>query len=234
MTAKERFALGSLLAVMVAGHLVRIFALAPTASPGGLSLLAGFVPADPLAHRARSARVGRPLAAGERIDLNRASAEEIARLPRVGLDLAKSIVAERANGGFTDLADVDRVPRVGPGLLAAIGPFTTFGDTGRGRRGRQARAVWPPVPAPPVVLDTGRAAGRRGGSTGASAGRRIPLNSASQAELERLPGIGPTRAKAILAYRQSHGPFASVEELEKVPGIPRRLVVQLAAQVAVP
>ncbi len=49
--------------------------------------------------------------------------------------------------------------------------------------------------------------------------RRIDINSASVAELERLPGIGPTMARRILAYRQQHGAFGRAEELLDVPGI---------------
>ena len=48
---------------------------------------------------------------------------------------------------------------------------------------------------------------------------RINLNTAGEKELCELPGIGPVRAKAILDYRKSHGPFASAEELLQVPGI---------------
>ena len=47
----------------------------------------------------------------------------------------------------------------------------------------------------------------------------VNLNLATQADLETLPGIGPTRAQQILAYRQDHGPFIQVEELLEIPGI---------------
>ncbi len=237
MTPKERLALGSLLAVMVAGHAVRIFALGPDQAPGGLRLVAGLAPADPLAHRDRSLRLGRPVGAAERLDLNRASAEDLARLPRVGMAVAKAIVRDRERSGpFGSVDDLDRVPGVGAGLLALVASHLSVGDTGRvGRKHRTGRAVWPAAPLPPLVVDSARGRRVRPKATGSAVPvRRIPLNSASQADLERLPGIGPTRAKAILAYRQGHGPFASVSDLEKVPGLPRRLVAQLAAQVAVP
>ncbi len=48
---------------------------------------------------------------------------------------------------------------------------------------------------------------------------KINVNCASAAELERLPGIGEVLAERIVAYRQEHGPFASIDELVKVRGI---------------
>ncbi len=47
----------------------------------------------------------------------------------------------------------------------------------------------------------------------------VDINRASQPELETLPGIGPALAQRIIAYRQEHGPFASIEEIQAVSGI---------------
>lgn len=57
------------------------------------------------------------------------------------------------------------------------------------------------------------------GSPGAQKASRINLNRATAAELEALPGIGPTRAAAIVEYRQRQGEFKTVEDLVKVRGI---------------
>lgn len=52
----------------------------------------------------------------------------------------------------------------------------------------------------------------------------ISLNSASASELDRLPGVGPSTAKKIMDYRQSHGGFTSIDELLAVKGIgPKKL-----------
>lgn len=47
----------------------------------------------------------------------------------------------------------------------------------------------------------------------------VNLNTATQAEIESLPGIGPVKAAAIVDYRKKNGGFKSVDELEKVEGI---------------
>lgn len=47
----------------------------------------------------------------------------------------------------------------------------------------------------------------------------VNINTATQVELETLPGIGPAKAFAILEYRQSIGAFTDIEQLDNVPGI---------------
>lgn len=47
----------------------------------------------------------------------------------------------------------------------------------------------------------------------------VDLNLASQQELESLPGIGPSKASDIIAYRQKNGRFDTIEEIQNVPGI---------------
>jgi competence protein ComEA len=48
---------------------------------------------------------------------------------------------------------------------------------------------------------------------------KININLASEADLDTLPGIGPALAKRIIAYRESHGPFQSMEDIQDVSGI---------------
>lgn len=50
-------------------------------------------------------------------------------------------------------------------------------------------------------------------------GEVININTASAADLARLPGIGSGRARAIIDYRQEHGAFACVDDLLRVDGI---------------
>lgn len=61
----------------------------------------------------------------------------------------------------------------------------------------------------------------------------VNLNSASQAELEALNGIGPAKAKAIIDFRTKNGPFKTVEELNNVPGIGDKTMEMLKKDVSV-
>lgn len=58
-------------------------------------------------------------------------------------------------------------------------------------------------------------------------GTPININTAQSQELERLPGIGPTKAQAIILYRQEHGSFKKLEDIMEVPGIGKATFEQL-------
>ena len=85
------------------------------------------------------------------------------------------------------------------------------------------------VPARATATRSTQAAGggpAAGGSAGASGAGSAPLNlnTATEAQLDELDGVGPATARKIVAYRQQHGGFRSVSELDQVPGIgPKRL-----------
>jgi len=55
----------------------------------------------------------------------------------------------------------------------------------------------------------------------------ININSASVTELESLPGIGPTKAAAVVAYRKEHGKFNNVSEVQNVSGIGPKTYTQI-------
>lgn len=82
-----------------------------------------------------------------------------------------------------------------------------------------ARAVEPPPPLESVaeVQEAGP----------------LPLNEATALQLQLLPSIGPKMAERILQYRGVHGPFKSLEELQKVRGIGVRTIEKLRPLVVV-
>lgn len=56
-------------------------------------------------------------------------------------------------------------------------------------------------------------------ASSSSQGTKIDLNSADEAALTTLPGIGPSKAQAILAFREENGSFKTIDDLKNVTGI---------------
>jgi competence protein ComEA len=131
---------------------------------------------------------------------------------------ARVIDAIDAAGGANAGADLDRLN------LAA--PLADGDRVAVARRGE-----------PPPALDPGASPG--GDDPGSdpsstpSPGAPVNLNTATQAELEALPGIGPALAQAILAERERSGGFRSVDDLERVRGIGELRLEQLRDLVTV-
>jgi len=60
------------------------------------------------------------------------------------------------------------------------------------------------------------------------ASMEVDLNSAQEAELRSLPGVGETKAAAIIAYREANGPFADLASVAKVEGISENMIEKWA------
>ncbi len=86
------------------------------------------------------------------------------------------------------------------------------------------------VPAPAAVAS---APAPSPSSAAPSAAAPLDLNSATVAELDGLPGIGPVLAARIVAHRDAHGPFRAPEDLLAVRGIGPRLLERLGPRVTV-
>ena len=119
---------------------------------------------------------------------------------------SRVVDAVAAAGGLTADADADRL-----NLAAAI---------------NDGSRLWVPAVGEhdePDVISAGL--GSDGGADGSSAGRpgadgsKVNINTASADALQALPGIGPSLAAAIVENREKAGPFARVEDLDRVSGI---------------
>lgn len=61
----------------------------------------------------------------------------------------------------------------------------------------------------------------------------VNLNTASVDQLDAVKGVGPAKAKAIVAYREKNGPFKSVDELAKVKGFGDKSVAKLRGELSI-
>jgi len=122
--------------------------------------------------------------------------------------------AIQASGGLTDDADVSGIN------LAA-------------RLRDEERLIVPSRAQPTVTTPEQSATLEATGTATAESARLININTASAAELEELPGIGPALARAIIDYRTANGPFRTIEELALVRGISLQMVDRLRPYVTV-
>jgi competence ComEA-like helix-hairpin-helix protein len=161
-------------------------------------------------HRTRPTELQRDVA--HRIDLNRATKSELMQIPGVGPQLAERIVSYRDNHGqFSRVEDLDAVHGIGGATLNKIRPWVLVNPTD----------AEPPPQTEPDRL-TRKPSTAHVAKKDVSAGL-VNVNTASLAELDTLPGIGPVLAQRIIAERAKR-PFANVDDLRRVSGIgPKKL-----------
>ncbi len=218
-TPGERLALGVLVLLLAAGGAARGLRsdppparwLVPAEGAAAAEVPLGRLRQETDAEAERERVRSTPLAPGETLDPNTVTADDLDRLPKVGPALAKRIVEWReARGPFRTLADLDSVPGIGPALLAAAAPHLSLPPAPRA-------TAEPPAGGPATMA---RAQAARPGP--------LDLNTATAAELETLPGVGPALASRIVAWRARHGRIRSVAEVAEVPGIGPRMLERMA------
>lgn len=136
----------------------------------------------------------------------------------------RAIDAVRRAGGMTGRAD-----RLGVNLAARL---TDGGEVVVPRRGEGG--LGGTVGGVPSGSGGGAAGGSTVSGTGAAGAAGAPLqldlNTATAQELEELDGVGPATAAKIVAYRELHGGFRSIEELDEVSGIGEAKLAAIRAQ----
>ncbi|EHS57038.1 ComEA family DNA-binding protein [Paenibacillus sp. Aloe-11] len=69
-------------------------------------------------------------------------------------------------------------------------------------------------------------------TTSVSGEKKVNINTATAAELMELPGVGAKKAEAILDYRNQHGPFQRVNDLDHVKGIGAKMLAKMKPYVS--
>jgi competence protein ComEA len=148
-----------------------------------------------------------------------------------------------------DVVGAVRVPGVVrlPAGARVLDAIHAAGGVGRGadlerlnlaaQLGDGARVAVPRVGQAPPAIDPAAVSGGTSGAADPAAGAGDPsapvnVNTATETQLEALPGIGPTLAAAIIAERERDGPFRAADDLTRVHGIGEGLLAQLRDFVA--
>ena len=169
------------------------------------------------ANTASVAGSGLSQATSGKLDINTATAEQLTALDGIGETKAAAIIAYRnEHGGFSSVDELLNVKGIGEKLLEGIRADITVSGFG--------------LSTQPGEANTASVAGS--GLSQATSGK-LDINTATAEQLTALDGIGETKAAAIIAYRNEHGGFSSVDELLNVKGIGEKLLEGIRADITV-
>ena len=142
---------------------------------------------------------------------------------------SRVVDAVTAAGGATSRADLERI-NLAQTIIDTEQVFVPF-RTSHTTKVTVAPRLRPSRTTVPVNVPT--IPGAIPSATTSATTSLINLNSATSDQLDTLPGVGPSTAKAIISYRSRKGPFGKVEDLLNVPGIGPAKVAALRDQVTV-
>jgi competence protein ComEA len=144
--------------------------------------------------------------------------------PTPATEVVVAVAGEVARPGLVRLSAGSRVDDA----VRAAGGVVAGADVGLLNLARKL------VDGEQVLVGVDAPPGTAPAAAAAPAGGPVDLNTATVADLDALPGIGPVLAQRIVDWRTEHGRFASVEQLREVTGIGESKYADLEAEVAVP
>ena len=183
----------------------------------------------------------------KRLNLNTATEQDLAEaLPGIGPAKARAIVTRRVQkGGFRNVRELLEVPGIGQKTLEKLEPLLFVSSDPASTASLMVRPVLSgvtssslpaavpaatpapqvaspqpsPTPSPAAVPAPVPVAPPPAAPPAPGESNLININTASPEALQTLTHIGPKRAQDIVKYRQTHGLFRRIEDLQNVPGI---------------
>jgi competence protein ComEA len=141
------------------------------------------------------------------IDVNTANAMELQLLKGIGTTKADAIVKYReTNGSFSKKEDIMSVPGIGPATYEKIKDRLQITEKSMDESKQEQHH---------------------------SEEERININRASRLQLEKLPGIGPVKARNIVEYRELNGDFNDLPDLILVKGIGEKTFEQIKPMITI-
>jgi DNA uptake protein ComE-like DNA-binding protein len=144
----------------------------------------------------------------DKVDLNSASQQDLEALPGVGKATAKQIIAGRP---YTSVADLQKVG-ISPKTIDKITPLVRVTESSTSAHVSKSKS----------------SSGGESSAASQNSANKVDLNSASQQELEALPGVGAVTAKKIISNR----PYSSVDDLSRA-GLSKSKLSKISALVTV-
>lgn len=172
------------------------------------------------------------------LDLNEATQEELETLPGIGKSRAAAIIRYReAHGGFRSVGDLAKVSGIGKKIAEQASAFlvvqneNSVGETTSIAKQPRSDGVFVPLAMeserkhdPQAPTEPTLPSGSLAYSSVNQGSGVVDINSASENDLAALEQIGPVLAQRIIQYRNVHGRFRSVDELDRVPGIGKKRI----------
>lgn len=166
--------------------------------------------------------------AADGLDLNTATVSELDKLPGIGRSKAEAIVRFReANGPFKSIEELRQLKGFGAATVAKLEGLVRVGGA----------VAAPAKKAPPrddaemsLSMPSGKTTARPAPPAADSSALdreppagKLNLNLATEDELQELDGVSRANAKLILGWRKVKGPFRTIGDLARVPGLPAGL-----------